>query len=988
MQEPVLLNEFAELVRSAISAPRLSVLFVSEPWDSQRLLIVHTHDPVVPELTNEQNAATLVSCVTADANEITQIPSVQEDSVLVRFPLRKILPKAITSAKPQRERRTNPDVKLGPDVDGYVWFALENKELCTSLLNIQTGIANSAQVSETSRMASLLVRLAWNVYSQARSLNDPTSHLPGRMELQVFINRVMAVAIEEGQDTSVVLINPDDFSMVNHRYGRTSGDKAIRDMANILVSSLRRTDGTFRYSGAVFAVVLPATNLEQCKLACEKITRQLSGECFVAGNERFTFSVGAISATSRHLNSSDFDSSAFLRRADVALNRAKVMGGATTICASADDASIDDMDMNPLSGVFTADSEKDYRNMALLWESVTMVTKHGSPTAMAEALVDRIGWHMHADTVALFEVAPETPTRFKQIASNVRNTKAPQERHSNVPITLDASLSKLLDRATTTQRVEESSDDDASYAAYVIPLLARGDTIACLLLDNQGPHFHLDSSDLTFLNALVSQFSVALDRARLAADWFEQKDQESRALRAELSELRQTVDSHVLLYESEEMKVLLETVETVAPSEATVLITGESGTGKELIANALHNLSDRADKPFVVFDCGAVATNLIEAELFGHTKGAFTGAESQSDGRIAYAEGGTIFLDEIGELPLDLQTKLLRFVQEKTFSPVGSNSDRQVDVRIVAATNRRLQDEVSQGRFRQDLYYRLQVISLQITPLRHRVNDIMPLAQHFLQRFALQHGKSELEFDVSARHKLLSHSWPGNVRELQHLMLRAVLTSQNNTIEGDDLEFLPEAIASVPSDANQRNHPTHSPTQPLEADHHHPPNGAAPQTVVNEEGTDPWSLFLAELDHQINKAMDLNPSRPVPLGRWLTEDLVLAANRFTGKVAKHGAELLGLPETTFRRHLKKAASEQDAGLTTRTDDWTSIDPLINRMVQAEDLGEHGQNLVERVRIALLDEVANRFPGEITRASALMGVTPPTYKRWLAALSGS
>ncbi|MEM7077168.1 MAG: sigma 54-interacting transcriptional regulator [Pseudomonadota bacterium] len=976
MQEPALLQEFAELVRSVISAPRLSVAFVAEPWDSQRPLLVHTHDPVVPEFEDERCAQAFI----ARSNPgVAMLRSGNGQGLFARFALSEILPRASAAGAPQHERRAQPDITLAPDVDGYVWFAVEDRDLHDAIMRMHADIAGALEASPVAQMARLLVRLAWNVYHHGRSLNDPTSHLPGRMELQVYLNRAMAIAADEAQAMSVVLINPDDFSMVNHRYGRNAGDDAIREMAGVLVRSLRRTDGIFRYSGAVFAAVLPATDLQQCQQACDKVVDELIGRYFIADRERFTFSVGAITASAADLVAPDFDSTIFLSRADVALNRAKVMGGAITICAAVDDSSIDDRDINPLSGIFTADSEKDYRNMALLWESVTTITEYGDPADIASALVDRLGWHLHPDRIALFDVNEGRDAVAKQIASNTRDHEQPQERLNGSVLRLESRAQKLLGKAVSTQRMQQLADENTGYSAYAIPLLVGGSAVACLLLDSETHQLKLDRSDLTFVDALVTQFAIALDRARLASEWIMQKERESQVLRAELSELRQRVDAPLMLYESAEMRALFDKVQTVAPSEATVLITGESGTGKELVAHAVHDLSDRADQPFVIFDCAAVATNLIEAELFGHVKGAFTGAEKQSPGRIFQADGGTLFLDEIGELPLDVQTKLLRFVQERTYAPVGSNTDRQVDVRIVAATNRQLQTEVSLGRFRQDLYYRLQVISLQIPPLRERVADILPLAEMFLERFASQNRRGELAMDESARQKLLSHSWPGNVRELQHLMLRTVLTTEGSCSHAD-LEFMPEA-----------------PTQPASAVEPAPlvasveatePRADEPvcpsvEDVSAKSHLSPWRQFCTAIRGQISSALEHGQAQPVPLGRWLTEDLVLAANRLSGEVAKHGADLLGLPESTFRRHLKKAVAEQDAGLTRRTDKWVVMNPLIEDLVKAE--GATGQGcLVERVRWELLREVAQRLPSEIGRAAALMGVTPITYKRWLAA----
>jgi transcriptional regulator with GAF, ATPase, and Fis domain len=219
------------------------------------------------------------------------------------------------------------------------------------------------------------------------------------------------------------------------------------------------------------------------------------------------------------------------------------------------------------------------------------------------------------------------------------------------------------------------------------------------------------------------------------------------------------------------MRRLLAVLERVARTDTTVLIQGETGTGKELIAEALHDEGRRAGGPFVVFDCSAVSPQLMESELFGHVRGAFTGAITDRKGAFEAAEGGTVFLDEIGELPLDLQPKLLRALERLEVKPVGSQQTRQVDVRIVAATNRSLAREVEAGRFREDLYYRLAVVSVRPPPLRERPEDIPLLARHFARHFALRHG---MEVELSEKHlrRLARQAWPGNVRELKNAVMR------------------------------------------------------------------------------------------------------------------------------------------------------------------------------------------------------------------------
>ncbi|MCD8139048.1 MAG: sigma-54 dependent transcriptional regulator, partial [Planctomycetaceae bacterium] len=248
-------------------------------------------------------------------------------------------------------------------------------------------------------------------------------------------------------------------------------------------------------------------------------------------------------------------------------------------------------------------------------------------------------------------------------------------------------------------------------------------------------------------------------------------------LRQENTSLKKTLAGHdsPILGKSEATRRLLEMVDTIAPSEATVLITGESGTGKELVARLLHWKSGRAAGPFVTVNCAALTETLLESELFGHEKGAFTGAEKVREGRFRAADGGSIFLDEIGEMPLPMQAKLLRAIQEREIHRVGGDRPITVDVRIIAATNRDLGAEVEAGRFRQDLFYRLNVVSLHLPSLRERSGDVPVLADHFLRLFAEKNGKRVKGFTPGAMDRLLRHDWPGNVRELENTVERAVV---------------------------------------------------------------------------------------------------------------------------------------------------------------------------------------------------------------------
>ena len=265
---------------------------------------------------------------------------------------------------------------------------------------------------------------------------------------------------------------------------------------------------------------------------------------------------------------------------------------------------------------------------------------------------------------------------------------------------------------------------------------------------------------------------------------------ERMRLKTECSRLREKLQQEVryqnIVGESEPIKQLLKTIARVAEYKSTVLIQGEGGTGKELVARAIHNLSSRRDKPFVAVNCGAIPENLLESELFGYVRGAFTDAYRNKSGLFEEADGGTLFLDEIGELPLGLQVKLLRVLQEEEIRRVGENQPRKVDVRVLAATIRDLGNEVRAGRFREDLFYRLNVLTVRVPPLRERQEDIPLLVEHFLKRCNQKLGTSVKSVDPAAMRMLVEYQWPGNVRELENLIERAVVLCDGDTI-GPDL---------------------------------------------------------------------------------------------------------------------------------------------------------------------------------------------------------
>jgi len=305
-----------------------------------------------------------------------------------------------------------------------------------------------------------------------------------------------------------------------------------------------------------------------------------------------------------------------------------------------------------------------------------------------------------------------------------------------------------------------------------------------------------DPDDLEFTLAVADTVAVALENLSRQQELAENLNQ----IRDENVELRERLGvQSEIVGASEAMNQVAREIARAAPSRATVLIRGESGVGKELVARAVHFSSPRRKAPFGCINCAALSETLLESELFGHEKGAFTGAHQERKGLIESASGGTLFLDEIGDIPAPIQVKLLRFLQEQTFIPVGGRKEKKADARIVAATNADLKQSISKGKFREDLYFRLAVVTIHLPPLREREDDVEVLARAFLERFAAQNDRPGLSFASDAIRALNKHGWPGNVRELQNRVQRAAIMADGKRILATDLEL--DGSAGVPSSA-------------------------------------------------------------------------------------------------------------------------------------------------------------------------------------------
>ncbi len=324
---------------------------------------------------------------------------------------------------------------------------------------------------------------------------------------------------------------------------------------------------------------------------------------------------------------------------------------------------------------------------------------------------------------------------------------------------------------------------EVRHSAVLIMMSAFGTVDTAIEAMKQGAYDFISKPFKT--DEVVLVLKKAEERERLR--------RENILLKKRLAGLEQASGLGGMIGGSKAMQAVFQLAAKVAKHNTTVLITGESGTGKELVARGIHEKSSRAARPFLAVNCGGIPENLLESEFFGHVRGAFTGADRDRKGLFEEADGGTLFLDEIGELPLSMQVKLLRVLQEQEIRRVGATASRRVDARIIAATARNLADEVKAGRFREDLFYRLNVVNIHLPPLRERIADIPQLCENFIEKFALSMDRPEIEgIAPAALQRLLAHSWPGNVRELENVLERAMLLAEERLIQPDNL---PEMLA-------------------------------------------------------------------------------------------------------------------------------------------------------------------------------------------------
>ena len=423
------------------------------------------------------------------------------------------------------------------------------------------------------------------------------------------------------------------------------------------------------------------------------------------------------------------------------------------------------------------------RDLNALLKISTLLSTMRESTQLQRSLLETVLDAIPADRGAIMLVRENSEDLIASYGTDKRTEQ---------PIRISRSVvEKVLREAAAILCVETHDDKllrdaESLVAAQVssllcVPLVIRERAKGLIYLDTSNPAITLDEGHLQLLTAVGVIASVAIENVQ-HLQWIEGENQR---LHREISL------EHNMIGESPRMREVFRFIEKIAPTDATILVRGESGTGKELVAHAIHTNSNRSAKPFVAINCAVLSETLLESELFGHEKGAFTGAVAQKRGKVEVADGGTLFLDEVGELTAATQAKLLRVLQERQFERVGGTRTISVDVRIVAATNRNLEEAIAAGTFRQDLYYRLNVISLLLPALRERREDIPLLAYYFIAKYSKRCKRLVSGISTETRNCLMAHDWPGNVRELENAIERAVVLGNTDVILPDDL---PESL--------------------------------------------------------------------------------------------------------------------------------------------------------------------------------------------------
>jgi diguanylate cyclase (GGDEF)-like protein len=858
------------------------------------------------------------------------------------------------------------------------WLKLIFSKACPQWLNeAETQLLNEQLSSELAHLYRLLESTS-SLLNIALEFIDLSSDLLNMFcSRSVLQNRITLLGRTDS--VGLIMLHCMDFNQINKKFSHEQGDKVIREIASALRSITRESDILSRFNGALFGVVFSVGEQDDVTHFAHKLQRILQHNQYLGGAINLTFHLGAAMINQTEVFRTNLErATTLISRADQALNAAQQEKAPSIVTWNHDDFSLHQQQFNYLGGIFTADTVTDHRNMLLLWDISLLIVDKNEFSHLLQNLVQRLAQTFEFQSAGVISSEEKTDTKLLFSISPEDNAIGISQEHGTLKPILHAMQASVQSSNSPTERFIDDK------LLLVLPL--KIDSPDCFFISGLADKFQVTHDTRVLLSGLVRQLGKALRRSRLEEELNQKLETQNEQLQHELAILKEGIQESRVVFQSTIMHKLMEHAKRAAITDTTVLVTGESGTGKERLINALHTLGPRADKPFVIVDCGSIPETLIESELFGYVKGAFTGAQHSSKGKITDADGGVLVLDEIGELPLKMQTKLLRFVQEKHYTPVGGNRLLEVDVKIIAVTNRNLAEEVEKGSFRRDLYYRLNVLTLHNPPLRQRNEDIPLLSKHFLNKFSEQFNTPTKKLSANAMQKMQQYSWPGNIRELENRLMQATLMCEGDFIEWEllniDIEneqmnsptvrhIEPKAKDILPSIGFIKSNDIFNKRRSIEnksAAVKHPMRDVYDQDNIMEN----LAITLAESFSSYHQHPHFFNA---PIGTWIEDDLILQTYIESGEKMRTTAARLHISQSKARRRVDKILAIQTNEPQYRPPNWINIEqallPIANGNVIIIDC-------LKELKLTVIKVILDVATFNMAQAAEMLGVSEPTF----------